>query len=97
MKEVKLWHCAVTKQAHFRGVGIIFGKQTSKAIKRYRAISDGVLVVKWQGKPLDVNIIPMYATIAERSDKDIDRFYEELDEAMKIHRSQDVTPVNGEL
>ena len=37
-------------QANLRGVGIIFDKQTSKVIKKYRAISDKVLVVKLQGK-----------------------------------------------
>ena len=44
-------------QAHLRGVGIMFDGQTSKAIKRYRAISDRALVVKLQGKPLDITIV----------------------------------------
>ena len=84
-------------QTHFRGIGIIFDKQTSKAIKRSRAISDRVLVVKLQGKPLDISIVQAYAPTAECSDQDINRFYNELDEAMKISKSHDITMLMEEL
>ena len=41
-------------QAHFRGVEIIFNKQTLTAIKGYRAIVHRMLMIKLQGKLLDM-------------------------------------------
>ena len=38
-------------QVHFRGVSIVFDKESSKAIRGHRAISNRVVVGKLQGKP----------------------------------------------
>jgi len=84
-------------QADFRGSEIIFDKQTSKAIKGYRAMSDRVVVVKLQGKPLDINIIQVYAPTAESYHEGTDRFYDELDEAMKISKVTICYRGNGRL
>ena len=73
-------------KSHFVGAGIIFNKHTSNAIKGYRAISDRMIVVKLQGKPLDINIIQVYAPTTKNSEEEIGRFYDELDEAMKISK-----------
>ncbi|GFO50026.1 craniofacial development protein 2-like [Plakobranchus ocellatus] len=40
-----------------KGVGIIVDQTVTKAIKGYWALSDGVLLVKIAGKPVDLNII----------------------------------------
>ena len=52
---------------------------------------------KLQGKPFDINVIQVYAPAAECSDADIDRFYDELDEAMGISKSYYITMVMGDF
>ena len=52
---------------------------------------------KLQGKPFDINVIQVYAPTAECSDADIDRFYDELDEAMRISKPYDITMVMGDF
>ena len=46
---------------HERGVGIILDEEASKSVKGYWAVSDRVLLLKVAGKPLDLNIIQVYA------------------------------------
>ena len=44
-------------------------------------------MIKLQGEPLDINISQVYAPTT-KSSEDIDRLYDELDEAIKISKSQ---------
>ncbi|GFN81560.1 craniofacial development protein 2-like [Plakobranchus ocellatus] len=66
---------------HERGVGIILDKEIGKAVKGYWTLSDRIILLKIAGKPLDINIIQVYAPTSACSDDDIEKFYEELEEA----------------
>ncbi|GFO33860.1 craniofacial development protein 2-like protein [Plakobranchus ocellatus] len=70
-------------------VGIIVDQTASKAIKGYWALSDRVLLVKIAGKPLDLNIIQVYASTANSNDEDLYKFYNDLDTAKTQCKSQD--------
>ncbi|GFO35656.1 craniofacial development protein 2-like [Plakobranchus ocellatus] len=72
-----------------KGVGIIVDQTVTKAIKDYWALSDRVLLVKIAGKPVDLNIIQVYAPTANSNDKNLDKFYNELDTAKTQCKSQD--------
>ena len=50
-----------SEEHHFRGVGAILDSETSKAIKGFSPVSDRVIIVKLQGKPLDIGLIQLYA------------------------------------
>ncbi|GFO29451.1 craniofacial development protein 2-like [Plakobranchus ocellatus] len=47
-----------------KGVGIVVDQTVTKAIKGYWALSDRILLVKIAGKPVDLNIIQVYAPTA---------------------------------
>ena len=42
---------------HQCGVGMVIDKETSKSIVGYLAVSDRVLLVKFQGKPVNLSVI----------------------------------------
>ncbi|GFO15828.1 craniofacial development protein 2 [Plakobranchus ocellatus] len=72
-----------------KGVGIFVDQTVTKAIKGYWELSDRVLLVKIAGKPVDLNIIQVYAPTANSNDEDLDKFYNELDTAKTQCKSQD--------
>ncbi|GFN73976.1 RNA-directed DNA polymerase from mobile element jockey-like [Plakobranchus ocellatus] len=78
-----------------KGVGIIVDQTVTKAIKGYWALSDRVLLVKIAGKPVDLNIIQVYAPTANSNDGDLDKFYNELDTAKTQCKSQDPLIIMG--
>ncbi|GFO30004.1 POU domain protein [Plakobranchus ocellatus] len=80
-----------------KGVGIIVEQTISKAIKGYWALSDRVLLVKIAGKPVDLNIIQVYAPTANSNDEDLDKFYNDLDTAKTQCKSQDPLITMGDF
>ncbi|GFO43306.1 craniofacial development protein 2-like protein [Plakobranchus ocellatus] len=80
-----------------KGVGIIVDQTVTKAIKGYWALSDRVLLVKFAGKPVDLNIIQVYAPTANSNDEDLDKFYNELDTAKTQCKSQDPLIIMGDF
>ncbi|GFO16281.1 craniofacial development protein 2-like [Plakobranchus ocellatus] len=80
-----------------KGVGIIVEQTISKAIKGYWALSDRVLLVKIAGKPVDLNIVQVYAPTANRNDKDLDKFYNDLDTAKTQCKFQDPLIIMGDF
>ncbi|GFO26722.1 craniofacial development protein 2-like protein [Plakobranchus ocellatus] len=61
------------------------------------AFSDRVLLVKIAGKPVDLNIIQVYAPTANSNDEDLDKFYNELDTAKTQCKSQDPLIIMGDF
>jgi exonuclease III len=59
---------------HERGVGFIISPKKLRAVKGYWAISDRILLVKISGKPVDINIIQIYAPTSNSSEEDIEIF-----------------------
>ena len=58
---------------HYRGVGVILDPETSKVIKGFWTVSDKVIVVKLQGKPLDIGLI-IYAPTADKDEEEVEVF-----------------------
>ena len=46
------------------------------------AISNRVIMVKLQGKPFNINILQTYVPTQDHDDKDIEQFYEEIQQAI---------------
>ncbi|GFO05072.1 craniofacial development protein 2-like protein [Plakobranchus ocellatus] len=80
-----------------KGVGIIVEQTLTKAIKGYWALSDRVLLVKIVGKPVNLNIIQVYAPTANSNDEDLDKFYNDLDTAKTQCKSQDPLIIMGDF
>ena len=75
---------------HQRGVGIILDQKTSKAMKGFWTINDRVIIVKLRSTPFDIGIIQVYAPTADKDDTAVEEFYENVDEAMKQMKSQEL-------
>ncbi|GFO36777.1 craniofacial development protein 2-like protein [Plakobranchus ocellatus] len=82
---------------HERGVGIILDKEIGKAVKGYWTLSDRIILLKIAGKPLDINIIQVYAPTSACSDDDIEKFYEELEEVKTQCSQQNPLIIMGDF
>lgn len=84
-------------QHHERGVGVILNQEQAKALKGYWAISDRVILVKLHAKPIDMNIIQVYAPTRDSSTEDLESFYETVEKARKLCKSQENTIILGDF
>ena len=80
-----------------RGVGIMMTKELYRSIKGFWAISERVILMKFRGKPIDLNIIQAYAPTAEADDETLESFYEQLDRAKKQCKGHEFTVMMGDM
>ena len=83
-------------QKHANGVGIIIKKKWSKSVQGFIPISDRVMMLKIEGKPFNVVIVQCYAPTKDHSDEEIEEYYNEIQECLKLVKSTDVLVVMGD-
>ena len=81
---------------HRNGVGIIMNNNIAKALMGYWPISDRIVMIKLQGKPFKINMIPLYAPTQDYNDDDIEVFYDEVQTAIKQVKSNEILCVMGD-
>ena len=82
---------------HKNGVGFILNKKVANAVMGYWPISERVLMVKFFGRPLTINVVQECAPTQGHSDTEIEEFYEEIEKALKYAKSDDVLCVMEHL
>ncbi|XP_070169327.1 craniofacial development protein 2-like [Polyergus mexicanus] len=61
------------------GVAIMVNKHHRNAVKEYQTISDRIIVVSFESKPVNINIVHIYAPTSEADDAEMEAFYAELE------------------
>ncbi len=84
-------------QNHERGVGILFSQASARSLMGYWPISDRVLLSKLNARPLNMNIIQVYAPRSNSSEEEIEKFHEDMETAKKQCKSQEVTIIMGDF
>ena len=54
-------------------------------------------MIKLDAKPLDINILQVYAPTSDINDEELDKFCSELETALKLCESTDNTIIQGVL
>ncbi len=72
-------------------------RERAQSVMGFWAISERVILVKFKGHPFNVSIIQVYAPTSENTDDEIETFYEDLDQAKRQCRSQEILLIMGDL
>ncbi|XP_057667206.1 craniofacial development protein 2-like [Diorhabda carinulata] len=82
---------------HRKGVGIIISKNLIKYVVDFVPYPDRTALIKFRAKPVDLNIIQLYASTADSNDQDIEEFYSDVKGLLKSTKKQEVNIVMGDL
>lgn len=78
------------------GVAVILRKEIAGAVIGFLPISDRVALLKIGANPTNLNIIQVYAPTSECTEREIERFFEELNNALKTIKKR-VTIIMGDF
>jgi len=67
------------------------------ALVRYEPIGDRVLVVSLKAKPRDITLIQVYGPTTAATDEEMERFYQDLSQAVKQIPKGDMLLVTGDF
>ena len=60
------------------GVAILVNKRVQNAVLRCNLKNDGMISVRFQGKPFNITIIQVYAPTSNAEEAEVEWFYEDL-------------------
>ena len=69
---------------HYNGVAIIMDPKSKRAGKRFVPISDRIILIQIKAYPKHINIIQVYAPTAEKPEHEINLFYKNIKDLLKI-------------
>uniref|UniRef100_A0A8D8S118 Craniofacial development protein 2 n=1 Tax=Cacopsylla melanoneura TaxID=428564 RepID=A0A8D8S118_9HEMI len=94
--EHRVLYSGRTDGKHEQGVGIILSKEMGKCITSFTPISPRVLLVQLKGSPIDINIIQVYAPTTDRSDEEVQEFYNSIELVLKKLKKDELNIVMGD-
>lgn len=80
-----------------RGVGVMMTKKLARSTKGYWAVCERVMMMKLKGRPIDVNVIQVYAPTSDADEDELEEFYQQVDKAERQCRMHELTVGMGDL
>ena len=81
---------------HQRGVGFLLSSRARMALLGYKPINSRMIVARFSGQPFNVSVMQVYAPTTDKTEEEIEQFYENLDDALKQMPKKDVKVIMGD-
>ncbi|KAL1446089.1 hypothetical protein WDU94_009850 [Cyamophila willieti] len=95
--EYKIYHSSTDVTTHRYGVAIIIEKEIEKCVTGFVPLSDRVMMLSIASENGTINLIQVYAPTADKSDEEIETFYEEIESLLKTTKKHDITIILGDF
>ena len=84
-------------EKHRNEVGIIMKNSVAKSMMGFWAISDRVIMMKLEAKAFNINVMQVYAPTQDHDGEEIEKFHQEIQDAIKYAKSDEVMCTMGDL
>ena len=78
------------------GVAIMVNKRVRNAVLGCNLKNDRMISVRFQGKPFNITVIQVYAPTSNTEEAEVERFYEDLQDLLKLTHNKDVLFIIGD-
>ena len=78
------------------GVAIMVNKRVRNAVFGCNLKNDRMISVRFQGKPLNITVIQVYAPTSNAEEAEVERFYEDLQDLLELTPQKDVLFIIGD-
>ena len=75
---------------------MMVNKRVRNAILGCNLKNDGMISIRFQGKPFNITVIQVYATTSNAEEAEVERFYEDLQDLLELTPKKDVLFVIGD-
>ena len=78
------------------GVAIMINKRVQNAVLGYNLKNNRMISVRFQGKPFNITVIQVYAPTSNAEEAEVEWFYEDLQDLLKLMLIKDVLFIIGD-
>ncbi|KAH1010989.1 hypothetical protein HUJ04_000435 [Dendroctonus ponderosae] len=82
---------------HQHGVDFIVHKQIVTCVTNFLPISERIALLQINARPVNVNLIQMYAPTTAYSNGDVDQFYKQIADIIKALPQHDINIIMGDF
>ncbi len=82
---------------HRNGVAVIVSKAAKYTVKNFVPLSDRVMILQFDSKPVSMNVIQVYAPTTDADDDAVEAFYAEVKNALRLTKAHEVNIVMGDF
>ena len=93
--EHQIFYCGHETQRR-NGVAIIVNKKWSKSVLGYNPKNDRMISIRFQGKPINITIIQVYAPTTNAKENEIEQFYADLQQLLDTAPRKDTIVIMGD-
>ncbi|XP_072757730.1 uncharacterized protein [Anoplolepis gracilipes] len=79
------------------GVAFILTGPTAKAVLGYRTVNDHIITVKIRARPININVIQVYAPTAKSSEETVEAFFDQLSRTINVLPKQEILIILGDM
>ena len=79
------------------GVDIVMKNSVAKSLMGFWAISGRVIMMKLEAKPININVMQVYAPTQNHDDEEIEKVYQEIQNGIKYAKSYEAIHILGDL
>ncbi|XP_060519890.1 uncharacterized protein LOC132698058 [Cylas formicarius] len=97
MENKRFYYSGNNDRDHRRGVGVIVTKEIAGSVTDFVPYSDRTMLLKIRTKPLNINIIQVYAPTLDRGDDEVDKFYGEIKELLGLTKPHEINIIQGDF
>ncbi|XP_016299301.1 uncharacterized protein LOC107656114 [Sinocyclocheilus anshuiensis] len=81
---------------HMRGVGFLLSKRAKDALLGYNPVNSRNIVTRFNGAPLNIAVIQVYAPTSDSTEEEVETFYGQLEHTIEELPKKDVKIVIGD-
>lgn len=82
--------------SHRNGVAVILNKSLNNSVRNFVPLSDRVMLLQLTTKPVNLNIIQVYAPTTDHDDNEVETFYHQIKELLKATKKHEITIIMGD-
>ena len=71
-------------------------KRVQNAVRGCNLINDRMISIRYQGKPLNITVIQVYAPISDAEEAEVEEFYGDLEDLLELTPKEDVLFIIGD-
>ena len=90
-----IYYC-VQESLRRNGVAIIVNKRVRNAVLGCNLKNDRMISVRFQGKPINITVIQVYAPTSNAEEAEVEWFYEDLQDVLELTPQKDVLFIIGD-
>uniref|UniRef100_A0A8D8RKC5 Craniofacial development protein 2 n=1 Tax=Cacopsylla melanoneura TaxID=428564 RepID=A0A8D8RKC5_9HEMI len=95
--EHKVYYSGTQNDTHEYGVGFIVHKSFSQKIKNFIPVSERIIVIQIEAKPVNINLIQIYAPTFDHPDSEVEELYDNIAQIQEKIPKHEITILMGDF